>query len=99
MNPHTVQETLMATKALISYDDTLNDHDALGLGRLLGGAGAHLTLAYVRHTTQRERSREELEEHEAQALLDRGTRWLEEFHVDTRVVVSGSTGEGLARLA
>src|SRR5947209_20088520 len=89
----------MSTRAIISYDDTLNDHDALALGRLLGGAGVELILAYVRHTTLVERAREELEEHEAAALLDRGTRWLDEFHVETRVVVSASTGSGLAWLA
>ena len=87
------------TKALISYDDTLNDHDALALGRVLGDAGAELVLAYVRHTTQAQRSREELEEHEAQALLERGARWLDDLDVERRVVVSASTGQGLRWLA
>ena len=41
----------MAAKAIVSYDDTHNDHDALMLGRVLAAAGAELTLAYVRHTT------------------------------------------------
>ena len=59
----------MAPHAIISYDDTLNDHDALMLGRVLAAIGTELTLAYVRHTTQSERSREELEEHEAEKLL------------------------------
>ncbi len=89
----------MAPNTIVSYDDTLNDHDALMLGRVLASAGAQLTLAYVRHTTQSERSREELEEHEAQALLERGARWLDDLDVARRVVVSGSTGEGLKRLA
>jgi hypothetical protein len=35
----------MAPHAIISYDDTQNDHDALMLGRILGDAGARLTLA------------------------------------------------------
>ena len=87
------------TKALISYDDTLNDHDALAFGRVLGGAGVALVLAYVRHTTQAQRSREELEEHEAQALLERGARWLDDLDVERRVVVSASTGQGLRWLA
>jgi nucleotide-binding universal stress UspA family protein len=87
------------TTAIISYDDTLNDHDALSLGRLLGEAGASLTLAYVRHTTQAEHTREVLEEHEAEALLERGSRWLGDIDVDRRVVVSASTGEGLKWLA
>jgi nucleotide-binding universal stress UspA family protein len=87
------------TTAIISYDDTLNDHDALALGRVLADAGAAITLAYVRHTTQAQRDREELEEHEAQALLDRGARWFGDLDVARRVVVSGSTGEGLKWLA
>src|SRR5436190_15725179 len=70
-------ESTMATKAIISYDDTPNDHDALMLGRVLAEAGVELTLAYVRHTTQAERRREELEEHEAHGLLERGARWLD----------------------
>ncbi len=89
----------MAPHAIVSYDDTENDHDALMLGRILGEAGAQLTLAYVRHTTETQRAREELEEHEAEALLQRGARWLEDDSVERRVVVSASTGEGLAWLA
>jgi len=89
----------MAPHAIVSYDDTANDHDALMLGRILGEAGARLTLAYVRHTTQTQRSREELEENEAETLLERGARWLEDSDVERRVVVSASTGEGLAWLA
>ncbi|MBV9004120.1 MAG: universal stress protein [Solirubrobacterales bacterium] len=89
----------MAAKVIVSYDDTLNDHDALMLGRVLAEAGAELTLAYVRHTTQSERAREELEEHEAEALLERGARWLDDLSVERRVVVSGSTSTGLSWLA
>jgi nucleotide-binding universal stress UspA family protein len=89
----------MALNVIVSYDDTDNDHDALMLGRVLAEAGANLTLAYVRHTTHSQRSREELEEHEAEALLERGARWLDDLDVDHRVIVSGSTGEGLKWLA
>ena len=89
----------MAAKTIISYDDTLNDHDALMLGRLLASAGSELTLAYVRHTTQVEHVREELEEHEAHRLLERGARWLDDLDVDRRIIVSASTGEGLRWLA
>jgi nucleotide-binding universal stress UspA family protein len=89
----------MAPRAIISYDDTPGDQDALMLGRILADAGASLTLAYVRHLTQSNRSREELEEHEAQALLDRGARWLAGLDVGCRVIVSPSTPEGLRRLA
>lgn len=89
----------MSSKAIVSYDDTPNDHDALMLGRVFADAGLELTLAYVRHTTQTERQREQLEEHEAQALLQRGAQWLEDPDVERRVIVSGSTGEGLKWLA
>jgi len=89
----------MAIKEIVSYDDTPNDHDALMLGRVLAQAGAELTLAYVRHTTQSERRREELEEHEAEALLERGARALDGLEVERRVIVSGSTPEGLRWLA
>ncbi len=89
----------MSLRAIVSYDDTPNDHDALMLGQVLAEAGAELTLAYVRHTTQSKRHREELEEHEAHALLERGQRGLDGLDAARRVIVSGSTGEGLAWLA
>jgi nucleotide-binding universal stress UspA family protein len=89
----------MSTKAIVSYDDTPNDQDALMLGRVLADAGVELTLAYVRHTTQAQSQREQLEEHEAQALLKRGAQWLEAPEVERRVIVSASTPEGLERLA
>jgi len=89
----------MTSTAIISYDDTLNDQDALALGRVLREAGAELILAYVRHTTRSEPDREELEEHDAEALLERGARWLDDLDVDRRIVVHASTGEGLAALA
>src|SRR5436309_465092 len=89
----------MFPTAIISYDDTTNDHDALMLGRVLASAGVRLELAYVRHTTQSERAREELEEHDAEALLERGARWLDDTEVARRVVVSASTAAGLRWLA
>lgn len=89
----------MGPKTIISYDDTLNDHDALALGRVLASFGAELELAYVRHTTQADRSREELDQNEAEALLERGARWLDDLDVSRKVIVSASTGEGLASLA
>lgn len=89
----------MAPRTIISYDDTHNDHDALALGRLLADAGAELMLAYVRHTTSSEHVREELEVHDAEALLERGAEWLGDRDVERRVVVSGSTGEGIRWLA
>ena len=89
----------MALQAIISYDDTQNDHDALMLGRVLSEAGAELTLAYVRHSTQPRRDREQLAGDSAHALLERGARALDGLTVERRVVVSGSTGEGLGWLA
>jgi nucleotide-binding universal stress UspA family protein len=89
----------MTPTTIVSYDDTPTDHDALMLGRVLADAGAALTLAYVRHTTQSERTREELEEHEAEALLERGARWLGDLEVERQVVVAPSTSEGLRWLA
>jgi nucleotide-binding universal stress UspA family protein len=89
----------MSLHAIVSYDDTQNDHDALMLGRVLSDAGAKLTLAYVRHTTQSQRAREELAEHEAEALLERGAQWLDDPYAERRVVLSASTGEGLGWLA
>lgn len=89
----------MAPTAIVSYDDTLNDHDALALARVLADAGTTLTLAYVRHTVETRPDREELEEHEAQSLLTRGARWLGDLDVGRRVVLSASTGQGLRWLA
>jgi nucleotide-binding universal stress UspA family protein len=90
----------MAPLAIISYDDTPNDQDALILGHLFADAGARLTLAYVRHTTEIEHTREERDQLAAEALLERGAMWLEDcIGVERRVVVSPSTGEGLRWLA
>ena len=89
----------MPPTAIISYDDTPGDHDALMLGRTLADAGVALTLAYVRHSTQTDRSREQLEEHDAHALLHRGAQRLDRPDVETRVVLSASTPEGLLHLA
>jgi len=89
----------MAPKAIISYDDTVNDRDALMLGRLLSEAGVELTLAYVRHATQAQSVREEHEEHEAEELLERGAQLLGDLEIERRVIVSPSTAEGLKWLA
>ncbi|MGI8711983.1 MAG: universal stress protein [Solirubrobacteraceae bacterium] len=89
----------MATHAIISYDDSQNDHDALMLGRIFRDAGAKLTLAYVRHSAHHQADREQLAEHEAVALLERGAQWLEDPYIERPVVISPSTGAGLAWLA
>jgi nucleotide-binding universal stress UspA family protein len=89
----------MAPHAIVSYDDTENDHDALRLGRTLRDAGAELTLAYVRHAHQRRLDHEQLSQQEAEQLLERGARWLQDSYIERRVVVSPSTGEGLGWLS
>ncbi|MGB9184909.1 MAG: universal stress protein [Solirubrobacteraceae bacterium] len=89
----------MALHAIISYDDSLNDHDALMLGRVLGELGSELTLAYVRHSTRERPDHELVEGTAAEARLERGARWLDDSTVQRHVVVNASTGEGLGRLA
>jgi nucleotide-binding universal stress UspA family protein len=88
----------MATRVIVSYDDTDNDRDALALGRVFADVGAEVSLAYVRHTYESDLRRERLEEHEAKALLQRGSTALGGDH-ETHVVLSASTGEGLWALA
>ena len=89
----------MAPRAIISYDDTPGDHDALMLGRDPGR----------RRRFANPRVRPPLR---MRGLLDRRSststrprrcssvvpRWLADLHVDTRVVFSPSTPEGLRRL-
>jgi nucleotide-binding universal stress UspA family protein len=89
----------MTPTAIVSYDDTLNDLDALALARVLADAGTTLTLAYVRHSTESRPDLEAVEEHEAEALLERGARWLGDLDVARRVIFSASTGAGLRWLA
>jgi nucleotide-binding universal stress UspA family protein len=85
----------MSPKAMISYDDTPGDHDALMLGRILAEAGASLTLVYVRHATRSDPSKEVIESQEAHTLLERGEDRLSGADVRSRVVVNPSTSEGL----
>ena len=40
------------SKVIVSYDGTANEDDAIALGRILGDAGAEVSLAYVRHTPE-----------------------------------------------
>lgn len=88
----------MAT-TIVSYDGTANDHDALALARVFADAGASLLLTYVRHTTQLRRDREQLEEQDAETLLDRGIAGLGDVAAERRVVVHASTSEGIKALA
>lgn len=84
---------------IISYDGTPNDEDALALGRMLAPAGFELALAYVRHSREFDARREEIAQHDAEQLLDRGADLLSAPGTARHVVISASTGEGLARLA
>ena len=89
----------MSTDIIVSYDGTPNDDDALALGKALARGGATIALAYVRHTREFDPRREELADHDAQRRLESGATWLGEPGIARHVVISGSTGEGLARLA
>ena len=89
----------MAVKIICSYDGTTHDDDALMLARMLQGAGAELSLAYVRHSREYDPRREEIGVHDADRRLQQGADWLGEPSVTTHVVVNPSTGVGLATLA
>ena len=89
----------MSPGLIVSYDGTLNDDDALALGRLLARTGASLSLAYIRHSREFDPAREELARHDAARRLEQGAEWLEDPGVPRHVVFSGSTGEGLEELA
>jgi hypothetical protein len=89
----------MSADLIISYDGTVNDNDALELGRLLSAAGASLALAYVRHSREFDPEREELAQHDAERRLARGAAELGDEATPQHVVISASTGEGLASLA
>jgi nucleotide-binding universal stress UspA family protein len=88
----------MATRVIVSYDDTDNDRDALALGRVFYDLGAEVSLAYVRHTLESDPRQERLQEHDAEALLRRGAAALGGDH-EIHVVLSASTGDGLWALA
>lgn len=86
-------------RAIISYDGTENDTDALALGRLLGAVGTTLSLAYVRHFPESEQGRERQAREEAEQLLATGARWLGDDDTPRHVVLSASTAFGLRDLA
>ncbi len=89
----------MAATAIISYDGTENDDDALALGRALAPAGFRLALAYVRHSREFDPGREELAQHDAEQRLERGASLLGDADVAQHVVFGASTGERLGALA
>src|SRR5580692_94219 len=89
----------MQTHVIISYDGTENDTDALAFGRVLGDAGARVSLAYVRHNTEADPAAEQAAQNQAQELLERGAKWLGHPEVARHVVISASTADGLWALA
>ena len=92
----------MSAKIIVSYDGTANEDDAIALGRLFAGAGAEVSLAYVRHTHEPDRNRETLAQHEAQELLRRGAALSggpEAESLARHVVTDRSTPQGLRALA
>jgi hypothetical protein len=84
---------------IISYDGTPNDEDALALGKRLAPAGFAMALAYIRHAHEFDAGREELAQHDAEQRLARGADRLGDPGIARHVVISASTGAGLARLA
>jgi nucleotide-binding universal stress UspA family protein len=89
----------MSTDVIVSYDGTANDDDALALGKRLATSGASLALAYVRHSREFDPGREELAQHDAEQRLSQGALRLGDPDVPQHIVISASTGEGLAKLA
>ena len=89
----------MAPNIIISYDGTPTDDDALALGKVFADAGASPSLAYVRHTPESERGRENAVQREAEELLERGASKLGRPDVARHVVLDASTPEGLRVLA
>jgi nucleotide-binding universal stress UspA family protein len=88
----------MSAEAIISYDGTANDDDALALGRMLAPA-LSLALAYVRHAPEYDEQRETLARHDAERRLQQGAERLGDPEIPRHVVFSGSTGAGLEELA
>jgi nucleotide-binding universal stress UspA family protein len=89
----------MPVKIIVSYDGTANEDDAVALGRLFAGAGAQVSLAYVRHVSEPDSAREDIAQHEALALLERGAQLLGDPAAAKHAVTDRSTPEGLAALA
>jgi len=89
----------MPLRAIVSYDGTDNDADAVVLGSVFRRAGAELALAYVRHATEAERKLEVVERDKAVRLVDAGAALLGPPEPERHVVLSASTPEGLSMLA
>jgi nucleotide-binding universal stress UspA family protein len=92
----------MSVKIIVSYDGTANEDDAIALGRVFARAGADVGLAYVRHSSEPDRNRETLVQHEAEELLERGAELFGTPYgapLARHVVTDRSTPEGLRALA
>ena len=89
----------MPATAIISYDGTENDDDAIALARMLAPAGFELALAYVRHSPEFDPEREALAQHDAEQRLERGTTLLGDSSIPRHVVIGASTGARLGELA
>jgi hypothetical protein len=89
----------MSADIIVSYDGTANDEDALALANLLVRTGASLALAYVRHARLWDPRREQIAQHDAERLLERGAVGLEDPDVARHVVIDPSTPAGLEELA
>ncbi|HEY2282248.1 MAG TPA: hypothetical protein VGH60_01710 [Solirubrobacteraceae bacterium] len=83
----------MATKVIVSYDGTANEDDAIAFGSLLAGAGAQVSLGYVRHTD------EAVSDEEVQEVLARGASHFGGAFASSHAVTDRSTPEGLQALA
>ena len=83
----------MALTAIVSYDGTANENDALALGSLLAHAGADVHIGYVRH------SEELVGDEEANELLERGKRLFDGPLAGAHTVTDPSTPAGLSSLA
>ena len=84
---------------IVSYDGTRNDRDGLALGRLFAAAGAKVSLAYVRHSPEREPEREAEVQQESEHLLEVAAERLDGGAAGTHVIFNPSTAEGLQSLA
>jgi hypothetical protein len=89
----------MPIRAIVSYDGSDNDHDAVALGRLLWSAGAVVDLAYVRHTAEPLEAREAVAREQAERMLAAGAVLLGAPGAGTHVALNASTPEGLGTLA
>jgi hypothetical protein len=88
----------MAPHAIVSYDASPVDRDALALAGLLRDAGARLTLAYVRHRTETRADHELIADVGAEGRLREGAQRLGDPELDLRVVTNPSTARGLGDL-